>query len=576
MSGFRTALAKEAGGAGASAGRSAGSSFSSSFGSAARGVGKLAFAGLAAGVAATGGALAYAAKQGVDFNSMMEQSRTAFRVLLKDTKKADKAIADLYAYSAKTPFQFEEVAAAGRMFATVGLDIKKTVGWVGDLASVAPASAGGIEEVARAISRLASGDFGESFERLRDFGISRKMLEGEGLKFDKGGQYQGSVDQALAAVEHIVKTRFGGMADEQSKTFGGMLSTLKDNIAQMFGGASKPLFDWLKESMPGLSAWVESDAAPALKSLFAAATGALKDVDWAGLVQNIRDFASGLAGNPGAYEEAAKGISDIVGSINSLGQEIGGAQGLGFWIRETFATIGEFGTLISGIADMLHGAFTLDWGLVTQGAGKVSDALWGTAQAASGTEQAIYDVTGKLIGWNLTPAESKEPNSTFIPVGQGIQDATGKLVGWNGTPAFEKTPLVFPKAESTILAACHALDRWNDTDVYSKSAVFTFRSVESGSSTPIPGSADGNYFPSPSLTAIAEDAPEYAIPARATPRSLALYESLGRDLGVGGNTFHLYFPVSDSDSIPSVRQIVRMAVPAISAALDAPVMTPGG
>lgn len=73
--------------------------------------------------------------------------------------------------------------------------------------------------MASAFTRIKAGDFGEAFERLRDFGIARKDLEAEGLTFDKDGQYVGTVEAAMKAVRAIVQRDFGGMMDEQIQNF---------------------------------------------------------------------------------------------------------------------------------------------------------------------------------------------------------------------------------------------------------------------------------------------------------------------------------------------------------------------
>ncbi|MHB1652337.1 MAG: hypothetical protein ACYCVD_07645 [Desulfitobacteriaceae bacterium] len=216
------------------------------------GIGKT-IAGVAGGIAVFEGAktaLKGIAEAGIGTNAQLEQNQIAFQVLTGSADQAKQTVQDLYEYSASTPFEFPDVAEAGRSLQVVGLNVKDTIKWVGDLASANPQAT--IGEVASAIARLKSGDFGEAFERMRDFGISREMLTGAGLDFDKGGSYKGSVEQALTAVQKIVQEKYGGMADAQSKTFAGMMSTLKDNVNMTIGKVMEPVFNKIKELMPAI------------------------------------------------------------------------------------------------------------------------------------------------------------------------------------------------------------------------------------------------------------------------------------------------------------------------------------
>lgn len=214
----------------------------------------LGFAGLAVAgklvsnaFSAMGSAMSDAIKTGIEFDSQIEQAAISFEVLSGSAAVAQDIISNLYEYAAKTPFQFPDVVEAGRALEVVGLSAKKNIGWIGDLAAANPQAT--IQEVARAMARLKSGDFGESFERLRDFGISKTMLTSQGLKFDKSGAFKGSVEQAMTAVENIVKQKYAGMADAQSKSFKGQISTLKDNINSMFGEIMKPIFNELTNNL---------------------------------------------------------------------------------------------------------------------------------------------------------------------------------------------------------------------------------------------------------------------------------------------------------------------------------------
>lgn len=291
-------------------------------------LGMAGFQGIAATIKNTIGA-------GINLNAQLEQNQIAFQVLTGSAAQAKKIVQDLYKYSASTPFQFPGVAEAGRALQTVGLNVKETIKWVGDLAAANPQAT--IEEVARAIARLKSGDFGEAFERLRDFGISRKMLEGEGLVFDKSGSYKGSVEQALAAVENIVKNRYGGMAEAQSKTFTGMLSTLSDNLNMIFGTALEPVFNRIKQVLPeildklgkfsetfknkGAAAAFKEIIPPGVVDALVTAGNIIKDIF--GFIQAHGETVKAMLVGIGAGFAALKTIQTAVAAIKAFQSAIG-------------------------------------------------------------------------------------------------------------------------------------------------------------------------------------------------------------------------------------------------------------
>ncbi len=190
------------------------------------------------------------AGKGLSGNADLQQAGLTFEVLFKDADRAKAKIEELYGFAAKTPFEFAPVKDAALALETFGLNSSVYLRDAGDLAAAFGAE---ISEVARVFGRINSGDFGEAFERLRDFGISRELLEGEGLVFDKSGSYQGSVDQALTAVQNIIRTKFGGMMERQSGIFNGQMSNLADNFQTILNSVMAPTFDTLTGAVTELN-----------------------------------------------------------------------------------------------------------------------------------------------------------------------------------------------------------------------------------------------------------------------------------------------------------------------------------
>jgi phage-related protein len=181
--------------------------------------------------------------------AQFEQYETAFTVMLGSADKAKSKLKELSDYAATTPFELPEVVDASRLMMAFGLDTKKYLADVGNLAS---GTGKPIQQVADAFSRLKSGQFGEAFQQLAQLGISRDMLMGKGLEFDKGGSYKGSVDKALTAVQAIVKEKFNGMTEKQGQTMNGLISTFKDNIGAFGREIGEKAFPKAKEALQSL------------------------------------------------------------------------------------------------------------------------------------------------------------------------------------------------------------------------------------------------------------------------------------------------------------------------------------
>jgi len=201
-------------------------------------------------------------KSGLAFTGQLETIKTQFKVIIGDTAKANKMFQETLEFSARTPFQMAEVAKARKMLVAFGQESLEALTITGDAAAAAGIQ---IDEMALVMGKISVGAFGEAFMRLAETGIAtRQMLEGEGLTFDKGGSYTGSAAQAMATVQKIIKDRFGGMMAEQSKTWEGMISTMKDNWNILKGKLTEPLFEKLKPKILELTAlfekWMKTSA----------------------------------------------------------------------------------------------------------------------------------------------------------------------------------------------------------------------------------------------------------------------------------------------------------------------------
>jgi Tape measure protein len=214
------------------------------------------------------GALASASVyMGIKFNVTMEQNTIAMAHFLGGTAAATRELDRLYEVAARTPFEFQNVVEAERRFLAFGYSLeesRKALSVIGDVA----AGLGG--EPAENISRLvlvmgqvkATGRIlGQDMLQLQQLGIDTNRIFREELGLTREdlaagvGELQIPSEIAIPALLRGMQKQFKGMAEEQSKTLGGMLSTLRDYRNQFLGAMTEPITDRLRERVvPGLIA----------------------------------------------------------------------------------------------------------------------------------------------------------------------------------------------------------------------------------------------------------------------------------------------------------------------------------
>ena len=198
--------------------------------SASAGAAAVAFAGVSAGIA---GAVAAASK--------MEGIATQFEVLTGSAKKATAIMKELQEFSAATPFQFEGISSAAQQLLGFGFEAEEIVPKLKQIGDVASAIGKPIEEVGFIFGQVsAAGKL--TGERLLQFqeraipigpAIAKTMgVAEESIKdlVSKGEVDFATFEKAFQSLADEGGFAFGGMI-KQSKTFGGLLSTVSDNVA---------------------------------------------------------------------------------------------------------------------------------------------------------------------------------------------------------------------------------------------------------------------------------------------------------------------------------------------------------
>lgn len=219
---------------------------------------KGALAGIAAAVGGVMG-LNAAIQQSVRFNAQLEQQAVAFKTLLGNAEAASRRMQELARFAAQTPFELPEIVQASKVLQSLtngALASGEGLRLVGDAAA---ATGRPLEDAAMWIGRLYAGlqsgtPVGEATLRLIEMGLISGTTARKLNDLAESGQGAG---QAMTILRDTFGRLGGAMAD-QSQTFNGLLSTLKDTFNMALADIGKPLFDGLKQGISELIPIVEN------------------------------------------------------------------------------------------------------------------------------------------------------------------------------------------------------------------------------------------------------------------------------------------------------------------------------
>ena len=218
--------------------------------------------GMVAMTAGIGAAMAGAAAAvGVGMKSVtaaadFEQTKVAFATLIGDAAKAEATLTKLRELGAATPFEFPELADAGRKLIAFGESadtVPETLRRIGDVSAGVQAPIGEIAEIygkARVQGRLFAEDVNQLTGRgipiigelAKQFGVNESQVR----KLVESGQV--GFPQIEKAFIDMTGTggKFSGMMEAQSKTTSGLFSTLKDTVNEVFLALGQPINDAIR------------------------------------------------------------------------------------------------------------------------------------------------------------------------------------------------------------------------------------------------------------------------------------------------------------------------------------------
>ncbi len=240
------------------------------------------------GGALAGGAAAMAGGvKAVNAAADFEQTKVAFTTLIGDAAKAEETLTRLRKLGAETPFEFPELADAGRKLIACGEGadtVPDTLRRIGDISAGIQAPVNEIAELygkARVQGRLFAEDINQLTGRgipiigelAKQFGVSdsevKKLVESGQVGFP-------AIQQAFISLTSE-GGKFSGMMAAQSKTTSGLFSTLKDAINETFLILGQPINDAIRPLIAEAIGLVQK-LAPMAKRAGEAVKGAIQFV----------------------------------------------------------------------------------------------------------------------------------------------------------------------------------------------------------------------------------------------------------------------------------------------------------
>lgn len=209
----------------------------------------------AKGLEAAAGAIGQVKGAMIGGNAEMEAYTTQFSTLLGSTGAAQERLKELAKFGAETPFELPEIAAAEKVLVGFGLTGQKVADLTGKNANefrtlvgdIAASTGQSFEEISLLFGKMSSGATGESLARFQELGIATKeQLAAMGVEFGKSGELLSPLPVAMEAITKLTAEKFSGGMLALSKTFGGLVSTFQDTLAQMGRELGAPIFEAAK------------------------------------------------------------------------------------------------------------------------------------------------------------------------------------------------------------------------------------------------------------------------------------------------------------------------------------------
>ncbi len=299
-------------------------------------------------------------------NASMEQTRVAFTNLLGSSKKAGDYLKELWAFAAKTPFNFPELANDAQQMMAFGFAAKDVVPMLTDIGDAMSAMGKGQDAVAQVVMVFgqmhAAGKLNaQDMMQLTSTGIPAWRILAESMHLSVAEVQkmttQGLIpaDDAIARLRKGMHETFGGAMAAQATTFNGLLSTLEDNARAALMSFTGPIFDLAKQGLTQLGNIVTSpDFQNWAKNLGQQIGTLFTKIPWKDIGGFIAEAANWIGTLATGAKNLATPLAGIVGDFLSWAAKNDLMGKLGLAVGAIFTGISNIMTVAGGFLDWLR------------------------------------------------------------------------------------------------------------------------------------------------------------------------------------------------------------------------------
>ena len=206
-------------------------------------------------------------KSGLSDSAAAESMGVQFEVLTGNAERAASLMQQLRQFSAATPFQFGDIAQAGRQLLAFGFESQSVIENVQVLGNIAAGTGNSMSELAELVgkARVQGRLFNEDINQLTGRGIN--VIDGLAAKFGDVKQAAADGKISFSDLQSVLKGlatdggQFAGMMERMSETTSGKISTLTDNFKQLRMEITGNLIPALNTALDKTGPWLKKFSA---------------------------------------------------------------------------------------------------------------------------------------------------------------------------------------------------------------------------------------------------------------------------------------------------------------------------